>query len=435
MKRLVLVDGNALLHRAYHATPPLSTSKGELVNAVYGFTSLLLKAIEELKPDFICIAWDDKSPTFRHEAYTQYKATRRPADDGLIFQYARVHEVVQSFNIPEHKLAGFEADDLIGTLARQAVEKEKNLEVVVLTGDRDIMQIINSRIKVMMPKKTINDVGLYGEQEFIERFGFRPKQLIEYKALAGDASDNIPGVSGVGDISATKLISQFETVEKLYQPKNLKTLPERIQKLLLEGAEIAVMSKKLATLDLESPIQLDLSACRVHDFDKQKVLNLFGELEFRSLINRLPVAASVVADVSFATTQKPFITELDLETEKVLKKMSEVGVLIDRECLDKLGKDLKSRLTRLEQEIFKLVGHEFNLNSPKQLSEILFDELHLRVIKKTKTGRSTNEETLLELKGTHPVIEHLLEYRQLFKLVSTYIDALPQKYLKYRLKR
>ncbi len=434
MKRLVLVDGNAVLHRAFHATPPLTTSKGELVNAVYGFSSMLLRSLEELKPDFIAVAWDQKGPTFRHQAYTQYKATRGPADDALSSQYTRVFEVVDALNIPEFSLAGYEADDLIGTLAIQAINKEKALEVIVVTGDKDIMQLINDRVKILMPKKTLADISLYGLSEFRDRFGFEPERLIDYKGLAGDPSDNIPGVPGIGDVTATKLIKQFGTVEKIYQPENLKTLPERTQKLLAEGAESAVMSKKLATLDLEAPIKLDLAACRVHDYDHQKAITLFQELEFRSLIPRLPGKAIIEETVnlqdqdSAQTGDKKAndTTDLDLAVEPVLKKMSEHGVMIDLEFLSKLGAVLKAKLIDIEQQTYSYIGHQINLNSPKQLSEVLFDELNLPVVRKTKTGRSTDEDTLQELKDAHPAIPLLLEYRQLFKLISTYIDALPK---------
>ncbi len=444
MKRLVLVDGNALLHRAYHATPPFTTSSGELINAVFGFSSMILKVIDDLKPDYLAVAWDEKGPTFRHQAYTQYKATRGPMDDGLSNQYKRVHEVVKAFNIPEFSLSGYEADDLIGTLAIQA-EKEKDLEIVIVTGDRDIMQIIDPRIKTFMPKKTLADVGLYGIEEFVAKYGFMPKQLIDYKALAGDASDNIPGVNGIGDVSATKLIHQFESIENIYKAENLKTLPERMQKLLSEGAEDAVMSKKLATLDLKAPIKLDLKACLVHDFEAEKVVKLFEELEFKSLINRIPgvvrdPASTVIASetkqsgsekeiASSKTPRNDKTASLDLEVDKVLKKMTETGIALDLKFLDKFGKQLKTKLASLEKDIYSKVGHQFNINSPKQLSEILFDELNLPVVRKTKTGRSTDEETLRELSVAHPVIPLLLDYRQLFKLVSTYVDALP-KYVK-----
>ncbi len=437
-RRLVLIDGNALLHRAYHAIPPFTTSSGELVNAVYGFSSMILKVISELKPDYLAVAWDEKGPTFRHQAYTQYKATRGPADEALSGQYKRVHEVVKAFNIPEFSLSGYEADDLIGTLALQAYNI-KELEIIVATGDRDIMQLINGRVKVFMPKKTLSDVGLYGEAEFVARYGFEPKLLVDYKALAGDQSDNIPGVNGIGDVSATKLIHQFGTIEEIYKPDHLKTLPERMQNLLAEGAESAVMSKKLATLDLKAPIKLNLPACVVHDFDKNKVAKLFEELEFKSLISRIPghhVIASAAKQSNneiatssldkLGTPRNDKTANLDLEVEKVLQKMTANGIAVDLKFLEKMGKELKTRLEKLEKGIYSKVGHQFNINSPKQLQVILFDELKLTVVRKTKTGRSTDEATLNELVSAHSVVPLLLEYRQLFKLASTYIDALPK---------
>ena len=423
MKKLVLIDGNALLHRAYHATPPLTTSKGELVNAVYGFTLLLLKAIDDLKPDYIAVAWDMKAPTFRHTQYAEYKGKRIAADEALSKQYDRVFEVLKNFSIPEFKLPGFEADDLIGALAKQAVKKDSSLEVVILTGDKDIMQLINAHVKVMMPRKTIQDVGLYGEEEFRLRFGFSPILLIDYKALAGDNSDNIPGVPGIGEVSATKLIQKYGSFEGIYA--HLAELPDRTRKLLEEGKEMGVKSKHLATIETEIPIKLDLQSCLVHEFDHSKVISLFTELEFKSLIKRIPGISTVLADTP--TSQNSGVTaDLDRQVGKVLKKMSEHGVLLDLQFLNRLGKDLKAQLESIESQIYSQVGHQFNLNSPKQLSVVLFDDLKLPVIKKTKTGRSTNEETLMELSNAHPVVPLLLKYRQLFKLVSTYIDALPR---------
>ncbi len=351
--------------------------------------------------------------------------------------------MVTSFNIPEFKLAGFEADDLIGTLAVQA-HKIADLEVIVATGDRDIMQLINGRVQVFMPKKTLSDVGLYGEAEFVAKYGFEPKLLIDYKALAGDASDNIPGVAGIGDVSATKLIHQFGEIENIYKSENLKSLPNRMQMLLSEGAESAVMSKKLATLDLKAPIKLALKKCEIGDFDKNKVVKLFEELEFKSLMARIPGASSGDARGPAGSqphsmsspslralngaprSPSPLTTKLDQQVEKVLQKMTKTGILVDLKFLKKMGKELKNRLKKLEKEIYSKVGHQFNLNSPKQLQIILFDELNLPVFRKTKTGRSTDEETLHELAAAHPMVPLILEYRQLFKLVSTYIDALPK---------
>lgn len=440
VKRLVLVDGNALLHRAYHATPPLSTSKGELVNAVFGFTSMLLRAIEELHPDYLAVAWDVKAPTFRHEAFEGYKAKRAPLDDGLASQYERVHEVVHAFNIPEFKLPGFEADDLIGALAKQALKQEKAMEIIIVTGDRDLMQLIDKRVKVFMPKKTINDVGLYGEEEFALRFGFAPECLVNFKGLAGDQSDNIPGVPGIGEVSATKLVQQYCTLEKIY--KNLDKLPERMRKLLEEGKDMAYKSRELATIETEVPIKLDLPACRIHEFEREKVVKLFEELEFRSLLPRIPGAEGIGGRVQGIVENKEekelspsgytlypnpsSIIDLDHQVEPILKQMSETGVLVDLEFLSKLSKELHSQLSHSEQEIYSIIGHQVNLNSPKQLQVVLFDELKLPVVRKTKTGRSTDEETLQELKTAHPVIPLILQYRQLFKLISTYVDALPK---------
>jgi len=328
------------------------------------------------------------------------------------------------------------------------------------------MQLIDKKIKVFMPKKTMADVGLYGIEEFVAKYGFFPKQLTDYKGLAGDASDNIPGVAGIGDVTATKLIHQFGSIEQIYKAENLKTLPERMQTLLSEGAESAVMSKKLATLDLKAPIKINLKECVVHDFDKEKVVKLFEELEFKSLISRLLSIASVgspthlLANASVLRSdmdrtsdtprtingagsrargvrrQPPSAadfapssnntTDLDKAVESILKRMSETGVLVDLKFLSKFGKQLKARLAKIEKDIYSKVGHQFNLNSPKQLSEVLFDELKLPVVRKIKTGRSTDEATLRELATAHPVLPLLLEYRQLFKLVSTYIDALPK---------
>ncbi len=447
MKRLVLVDGNALLHRAFHATPLLTTSKGELVNAVYGFTSMLLKAVEELHPDYLAVTWDMKAPTFRHTQYESYKANRGPADENLTVQYERVFEVTKALNIPEYKMPGFEADDLVGALAKQAEKKEKALDIIILTGDRDIMQLIDKRVKVLMPKKTINDVGLYGEEEFAARFGFDPKSLVDFKGLAGDASDNIPGVPGIGEVTATKLIQQYTTLEKVY--KNLKEMPERLRGLLEIGKDSAFLSKKLATLETEIPVKLNLYACRVHDFDREKVKKLFEELEFRSLIQRIPgiileSAAIPESDSGQArmtkdgpvrkTTGSPqsttrtqlSTTDLDHQVESILQQMTKTGVLVDQKLLKHLGVQLKKRLAEIEKDIFARVGHNFNLNSPKQLAVVLFDELKLPVIKKTRTGRSTDEESLHELYESNSVVSLILEYRQLFKLISTYIDALPR---------
>lgn len=425
MKKFVLVDGNALLHRAYHATPPLTSPKGELVNAVFGFTSMLLKALSDLKPDYVTVTWDRRAPTFRHAQFAEYKANRIKTDDALISQYEIVDRVLKSMDIPQFGLSGFEADDLIGALAKQA-SAQKDLETIILTGDRDLMQLISKSVKVLMPKKTLNDVGLYGEEEFALKYGFAPINMTDYKGLSGDASDNIPGVPGIGEVTATKLIQEYATLEKIYE--NLENVPERTRKLLETGKDSGFMSKKLATIETEVPIKLDLDKSKIHEFDKNKAREVFEQLGFKSLVKRIPgieITDEVIIPDS-AKNQNKATTDLDNSVDKVLKKMSETGVLIDLDFLSKLGRLLKDKLSDIEQDLYSKVGHQFNINSPKQLQVILFDELKLPEGKKTKTGHSTDESTLRELFDIHPIIPLLLEYRSLYKLVSTYVDALPK---------
>src|SRR3989344_1426834 len=282
MSKLVLVDGHALFHRAFHAMPPLTTSKGELVNAVFGFTSMLLRVLADIKPEYAVVCFDTAAPTFRHTEYTAYKAHRLAAPEQMHEQLPRVKEVVDSLNIPIFTLEGYEADDVIGTLANQAVD----LEVDIVTGDRDALQLVNTHIKTYMPGKSLSDIIVYDGKKFEEKYGFKPKQLIDYKALVGDPSDNIPGVMGIGEVSATKLIQEYGSVEEIY--KNLDKIPEKVSKKLALDSENAALSKRLATIDTQTPIQLDLNKCILSDYDHQKAISLFEELEFKSLIPRLP---------------------------------------------------------------------------------------------------------------------------------------------------
>lgn len=428
MSKLVLVDGHALFHRAFHAMPPLTTSKGELVNAVFGFTSMLLRVLSDIKPDYAVVAFDTKAPTFRHTEYTAYKAHRIAAPEEMHQQLPRVKEVVDSLNIPIFTLEGYEADDIIGTLASQAT----NQEVFIVTGDRDALQLVNTHIKTYMPGKSLSDIIIYDGKKFEEKYGFGPKQLIDYKALVGDASDNIPGVDGIGEVSATKLIQEFGSVEEIY--RNLEKIPEKLNKKLALGAESAVLSKKLATIDTQVPIQLDLNKCILSDYDKQKAIKLFEELEFKSLISRLPgvkltTKKQLVSEDQgelFGSNEQVEPVKQDLtDLDKVLREMEKYGALVDKDYLEKLAKEINTEIQSLEKEIYKAVGHEFNLNSPKQLSGVLFGELGLTPFKKGKDHASTDEETLNELLGAHPSIELLLKYRELFKLKSTYVETLP----------
>jgi len=218
MERLVLIDGHALLHRAYHAYPPLTTSKGDMVNAVYGFTSILLSVLKQLKPKYVAVTFDKKAPTFRHKEYKGYKASRPKIDDELKVQIPKIFSVVQAFNMPIFAKDGFEADDLIGTLAKQA----KIDEVMIVTGDRDALQLVDEKIKVFIPGRSRQPVQVFDPEKFRKKYGFEPELLVDFKALAGDASDDIPGVKGIGGKGAQKLIQKFGTLEG-----NIRANPER----------------------------------------------------------------------------------------------------------------------------------------------------------------------------------------------------------------
>src|SRR3989344_6304871 len=245
-KKLVLVDGHAVFHRAYHAMPPLTTSKGELVNAVFGFTGMLLRAIADIKPEYIAVTFDTAEPTFRHQEYTAYKAQRVSAPEELQEQMPRVKEVLSVLNIPVFELAGYEADDVIGTLVKQAtLDRIEDLEIIIVTGDRDTLQLVGPNVKIYTPGKSFSDVVYYDEKIIKEKYGLEPKKLIDVKALAGDPSDNIPGVRGIGSVGAIKLVQEFGSVEEIY--KNLDKISEKTRHLLDLDAEAAVLSKKLGT--------------------------------------------------------------------------------------------------------------------------------------------------------------------------------------------
>jgi len=296
MKRLILIDSNALIHRSFHALPPLTTRKGELVNAVYGFSSVLLKTIHDLKPDYLAAAFDLAAPTFRHKEYQAYKATRPKAPDELYQQIPRAKEILEALNIPVIEKEGFEADDIIGTLAKRFADKE--IEILILTGDLDTLQLVDDHIKIYTFKKGLSDAVIYNEEEIEKRYGLKAAQMIDYKALRGDPSDNIPGVKGIGEKGAAGLIKQFATLENLYQTIERSTEKELIEKYglkkgmikkLKENKDMAFFSKKLATIHLRVPVKIELSDLDWHkNYDINKIKNLFEELNFQTLIKRLP---------------------------------------------------------------------------------------------------------------------------------------------------
>ncbi len=503
-QKLVLLDVHAILHRAYHALPEFTSGSGEPTGGLYGLVTMLIKIVHELKPDYIIACYDRPEATFRHEAYDGYKATRAKTDDALIAQIIRSPDIFKAFGIPMYDKAGYEADDILATIAEKT-KKKKNLKVVIASGDMDTLQLVDGdKVTVYTLKKGINDTVLYNEKAVVERFGFKPSFLTDYKGLRGDPSDNIIGISGIGEKTATQLILMFGTIEEMYvtlkkDPKKFfdAGIKERIVNLLREGEDEALFSKTLATARRDVPINFEFPKVSFRKgCDISKVLALFRDLQFKTLGDRVRQMLGNVAEgddasrksllnevvqekadeeeiqkigiavwlldsnisnpdldeillfaktESFEKAREKILKDvrdaelsnvyenIELPLMGVVKKMQERGVKIDVGYLKNLSKEYHKKLDALEKEIWRSAGKEFNINSPRQLGEVLFNDLGLVVknLKKTSTGaQSTRESELEKLRGEHPIIEHILEYRGFQKLLSTYIDTIPLMVLK-----
>lgn len=495
-KRIVLLDTHAIIHRAYHALPQDFTSpSGAPTGALYGLVAMLLKIITDLKPDYIAACYDLPKPTIRHEAYEDYKSTRVKTDDALVSQIIESRRIFEAFAIPTYEREGFEADDLLGTIAHE-LRDDGDVDVIIASGDMDTLQLVDDeRVRVYTLKKGINDTILYDEKAVKARFGFLPALIPDWKGLRGDPSDNIKGVKGIGEKTATELITIFGTIENIYAAlkKNEEAFAKRGVKprtitLLKEGEEDARFSKSLATIRLDAPIAFTLPEYSWRDnVDIKKILTLFDEFGFRSLKERVrttlgasapsdpereespeaeipskrlaeaqvmlwlisseftkPSLDDILAftkertfDAAYAVLEKQIkelgkVEEVYEKIEKplipVIKKMEERGILVDTKVLGELEKKYSAELKQIEKNIYKIAGHEFNVSSPKQLGEVLFDELKLIPEKQKKTAggaRSTRESELEKIRGTHPIVDDILEYRELKKLLSTYIENLP----------
>ncbi len=493
MKKLILFDAHAIIHRAYHALPEFSTSKGEPTGALYGLSAMLIKIIDELKPNFLAACFDLPGPTHRHAAYETYKAGRAKTDDNLVLQLERAKDIFTAFGIPIYSHPGFEADDIIGTIVHD-LKKDKDIEIIIASGDMDALQLVSGKkVQVYTLKKGINDTILYDEKKVMGRFGFLPKFLVDYKGLRGDPSDNIIGVKGIGEKTATALITAFGTIENMYKelkkggPRLAEALAkagisERIRDLLIENEEEALFSKTLAIIRTDAPVNFILPPEWKENLNIDKLLNLFQELEFRTMGERvknllggkisktktvalkfdsqeekeLRLAFWVVdsnmtnptlEDVMRFTRAKSVkeakeVIEKELDKRKVrnvfeeiekpaipvVEAMNKRGGKVNKKVLQNLGAKYHKELSSLEKKIWKEAGEEFNINSHKVLSEILFTKLALagKNQKKTPTGTlSTKESELEKLRVKHPIIGLILEYRELSKLLSTYIDAIP----------
>ncbi|GGE17524.1 DNA polymerase [Marinithermofilum abyssi] len=595
MDKLVLIDGNSIAFRAFYALPLLTNSAGTYTNAVYGFTMMLMKVLEEERPTHMLVAFDAGKTTFRHKDYQEYKGKREKTPDELSEQIPLIKEVLDAFGIHHFELEGYEADDIIGTLAREA--DQKGIPVTIVSGDKDLLQLVTDGVQVLLTRKGVTETEKYDVQGVKDRYGLEPKQVIDLKGLMGDTSDNIPGIPGVGEKTALKLLHQFGTVENVLD--HLADLPgKKLKERVAEHQEQARVSKELATIYCEVPMEISIQDISYTPFDPERVAPLFKRLEFKTLLEKvqadgpeapeeleairyhivtaedqdewepllkqdclalfvelteenyhkaevigmalsdgkeylyIPLETAmqweslqkwladerqekIVYDVkrtrvalkrrglefkgyvfdlllaSYLTNPSesgheladiverkldgslpadekvygkgakrrqlegeelaehlarktsamirlyPVLEEelkeaeldelfydLELPVADVLARMEWHGVKVDRERLKALGEELQQQLDELTDKIYDLAGTEFNINSPKQLGEILFDKLGLPVLKKTKTGYSTSADVLERLAPQHEIVEQILHYRQVGKLISTYVEGL-----------
>ncbi len=500
-KRIVLLDTHAIIHRAYHALPEFTGPTGAPTGALYGLVSMLFKIITDLKPDYIAACFDLPKPTIRHEAYDGYKGTRVKTDDALALQLNESRKVFEAFSIPMYEREGYEADDLLGTIAHEL--REEGVDVIIASGDMDTLQLVDDeRVRVYTLKKGINDTILYDEKAVVARFGFVPELIPDWKGLRGDPSDNIKGIPGVGEKTATELIKGFGSIENIYEELKKgdeafvkKGVKARMIGLLKEYEEDARFSKSLATIRLDAPIAFVLPEYAWSEaVALSKVQAMCDEFGFRSLreraqkilgnasntaggeeglestyIESVPEEVDPTAlaeaklmlwlisseftnpslDDILAFTKERTFAPARAELEKqlsamgkvrdvyekiekslipVLRRMEARGILVDPKVLDGLATTYRAELEGLEKRIYAAAGREFNVNSPKQLGEVLFDELKIVPERQKKTAggqRSTRESELEKIRDMHPVISDILEYRELKKLLSTYIENLP----------
>lgn len=588
MERLLILDGNSLMNRAFYAIPALNNSEGLNTNAIYGFINMLFKMREELNPDYIVTTFDKKAPTFRHKDYKDYKAGRKKMPPELAEQFPVVKELLEKLAINIFEIEGFEADDLIGTLA--SFSRNQGIEVYIVTGDKDALQLAEDNVKIVINKKGMTEKEIYDKDRMLLDYGVTPKQFIDVKGLMGDSSDNIPGVPGIGEKTALKLIKEYGSVENVLM--NIDNLSgKKIKENLMEYREQAVFSKKLATIITDVPIEINLEDIKSKEkFDIKAVREMFVKLEFKSLMNKIPDSSngeeqdaieeikveytlidtlsklkevasikdtiyilfenedeqvyskSSIKKIYFNIQDKNYIVDydklfcsnpeelkvilkrifedesiekvvhdvkipytilakmnillkglifdtkiaaylidpakseyglnglirdslnIDIKDEDELLKVKEVqylksiyedlsekikllnmeelfytvekplievlssmegrGFKIDKVKLNELGEKFSDKIQQTKEEIYSISGEEFNISSPKQLGKILFEKLDLPVIKKTKTGYSTNAEVLEKLRDKHPIIDKITYYRQLTKLYSTYVEGL-----------
>lgn len=563
-KRLAIIDGKSVFYRGYYAMPFLSTKDGTPTGGVYGFASLSLELIKKLKPDYVCVAWDKKGTSIRRrkELFDGYKAGRKPAPPDFYEQIPILMELLEAFSWPMYEIDDYEADDIMGTLAKKA--EAEGIETCLITSDLDMLQCVGPLTHVYAMKKGLANIELYNPETFEHKYGIRVDQFVDLKSLKGDSSDNIPGVPGIGEKGAIKLLQEYQTLDGVYE--HADTIPGALGKKLVAGKDSAYLSKKLAEIWCDAPVELDLEATDVNDLDTGKLKQLLMRLEFKTLLGHLPehmhqtaespteVAAVVIDPVKVAPFDdesrveltmsdvtmmypdgntwlaspaagravrvtaeqaadvlagqrivghglKPFLKallavgaqelpivhhdteqaaflidalnkfraidelaggevpsaehavsalwniykaqtealadneklayvarEIDFPLVAILARMEFRGILLDSEQLAAQSASLGGRLDELTKEMYAMVGHEFNIGSPAQLADVLYVKLQLSTdgVKKGKTGYSTGQKELDRLRGQHPIIELIEEYREVSKLKSTYTDSLPK---------
>ncbi|MBQ4087809.1 MAG: DNA polymerase I [Clostridia bacterium] len=590
MKKLLVLDANSIINRAFYAVRLLTTKEGVHTNAIFGFLNILFKYVEEIGPDYLAAAFDLPAPTFRHKMFDGYKATRHKMPDELAEQMPLLKEVLTAMNIPIFQLEGYEADDIIGTFARTCTEED--VQCCVLTGDRDDLQLASENVHIHLVTTRMGNTTteVFDDKKVFEKYGVTPEEFIDLKAIMGDSSDNIPGVKGIGEKGATALIQAFHSVDGIYENIDSEQITKSVRTKLTEGKDDAYMSKTLATIDTHVPIEINIPETERKEPDSGALFDIFTKLEFRSFIKKMGLAPAketveeqkdffaetvmetvldekaltnlldadnicyilqdekiaftadrkkvycaklaayfdvfkswlesgktkithglkpqllklseegisakhIVFDTEIATyllepsrksydlagvvwdvlgvslenteeesgqlsleslleptveNDEPLMKqaaalyalknaveakmqeqgmlslfrEIEMPLVEVLASMEEAGITVDRQKLSEFGNMLKSEISRLTAEIYKLAGKEFNINSPKQLGAVLFEDLALPTKKKTKSGYSTGAEVLEKLREVHPIIDHILEYRKLTKLNSTYVEGL-----------
>ena len=486
MKTLLLIDAYAMIYRAYYAfiRAPRMNSRGENTSAIFGFVVTFEDLLKRLKPSHIAVAFDPAGPTFRHEAFEQYKAQRQETPEDIRWAVPRIKQILQAMNVPILEVPGYEADDVIGTIAHKA-EKE-GFEVYMATPDKDYGQLVTEHIFMYRPRHTGGFEKL-GPQEVCEKYGLQNQsQVIDLLGLMGDSSDNIPGCKGVGEKTAVQLLQQFGSIDNLLA--NTDQLKGALQRKVQEQVEEIRFSRFLATIKTDVPIDFDAQALVYQERNWDSLASLYRELEFNSLLKQAPAEHAAIspkttkktkpqeatldlfADMASATentkeqtpaeddTEARLVSyllnpevafnpnqpvnwdalkadtslwnlyqEVELPLSSILREMEQAGVRIDVPMLRQAETQLNDELQTLEQQIYTSAATTFNINSPKQVGEVLFDQLQLDAkAKKSKNGQySTSEEVLLALKPKHPVVGLILEYRELKKLISTYISALP----------